>query len=201
LPSALAPLRRRTLPGVLLLLLAAPAEAGPPQRYSLDPAGSAVTARVAFFGLASRTAHFPELSGAIALTPASSATIDLDVTIDARALTAGDRVTLDRLRGPSFFDVGRHPAIRFAGRTMRMTGRRTADIPGELTARGITKPATLRVTFDRAPEEQSGRDAIGLTGRMTIDRRDFGMNAYSLIVGNRVTIELTARMVPVSPRP
>jgi len=187
-------IHRRILAAAALLLLVA---AGSPQhRYRIDPAGSQVSAKVAFFGLASKTAGFPEMSGGIALEPDRLDAIDLDVTLDARRLVAGDSVTLARLKGPSFFDVEHYPTVRYVGRRMTMRSDRTADVEGEITARGVTRPAILAVTFDRPPAAATGREPISLTGRTTIDRRQFGMTAYSLIVGRHVTITIRARMVP-----
>ena len=181
---------------IAAFVMGAPASTEEPRRLVLDAAQSAVSARVAFFGLASKTAHFPEVSGGIQLDADRPGAVDLDVTLNARALRAGDGKTLARLRGPNFFDVEHYPSVHFAGRAMRMTGPRTADVTGELTARGVTRREVLRVIFDRDPGAISGREPITISGTMTINRRDYGMTAYSLIVGNRVTISIRARMVP-----
>ena len=121
---------------------------------------------------------------------------DLDVEIDARRLTAGDSLTLARLKGKDFFDVERYPTVRFAGRTMQMTGPTSATVAGEVTARGVTRPAVLAVTFRDPPARATGRDPIELSARTVIDRRAFGMTAYSAIVGRKVTITIKARMTP-----
>ncbi len=184
----------RAIAAAALLLLTA--NSSPVYRYALDQAGSEVTAKVAFFGLTSKTAGFPRMRGSIALSADTPERIDLDVTLDARALTAPDKVTLERLRGPNFFDVARYPAITFTGRTMTLTSARDATVDGEITARGVTRPARLTVRFDTPPGEATGRAPIGLTATTTIDRRDFGMTAYPLIVGRNVTIRIRARMVP-----
>ena len=176
--------------------VAIPALAGQVHRFNLDGANSAVSARVSFFGIASKTAQFPEISGGIQLDPARLGPIDLDVTLNARALKAGDSVTLGRLKGPRFFDVEHYPTIRFAGRLMRMTGQRTANVDGDLTARGVTRHEVLHVTFEQEPSQISGREPVSFAAIMAIDRRNYGMTAYSLIVGNRVSIAIRARMVP-----
>lgn len=180
--------------GVLLAAATAPADHG--WRYALDAATSQVSARVAFMGLASRTARFPAVSGSVALQPGRDDAMEIDVVLDARALRADDAVTLSRLKGPAFFDVERHPTIRFTGHAMRRTGERTAEVAGELTARGVSRPQVLAVTFERPIGQANGREAMGLAGRMTIDRRQYGMIAYSPIVGNRVDVEIRTRMVP-----
>lgn len=168
----------------------------PSYRYQIDPARSDVSAKVGFFGLASKTARFPQMSGRIALSPSRLDTIDLDVEIDARRLTAGDAVTLSRLKGKDFFDVERYPTVRFSGQRMQMTGPRTASVSGAVTARGVTRPAALTVNFRDPPAQASGRDPVELTARTVIDRREFGMTAYSAIVGRKVTITINARLMP-----
>lgn len=184
---------RLALAAVLVLATAA---STPTYRYRLDEGGSQVSARVAFFGLSSKTAHFPKMSGGIALSPDRLDAIDLEVTLDARALTAGDSVTLGRLRGEKFFDVEHQPIVQFSGQRMTMTGPVTATVAGEITARGVTRPAALAVTFAQPPASATGREPINLTARTRIDRHAFGMTAYSMIVGRTVTITIDARMVP-----
>lgn len=184
---------------LFLLALFAPMLLGaatPTYRYQIDAPRSSVDAKVAFMGLASKSARFPRMSGGIHLTPDRLDAIDLDVTLDARALTAGDKTTLERLRGKDFFNVERYPAIRFAGNRMTMTGRTTARVEGQITARGITRPATLAVTFAQPPVSATGQEPIKLSAQTTINRHDFGMTAYSVVVGKKVTITINARMVP-----
>lgn len=184
----------RAFPALALLLLIG--AAGPSHRYRIDGPASSVTARVAFFGLASKTARFPAMEGSIALQPGQLDSIDLDVTLDARRLTAGDSVTLARLKGKDFFDVERYPTVHFSGQRMTMQGNRAAIVEGEITARGVTRPARLNVTFAQPPAQASGREPIALVARTTIDRRQFGMTAYSWVVGRNVAITINARMVP-----
>lgn len=182
----------------LLLLLAALSlanTASAPQRYILDTAASSVSARVPFFGLASKTARFPRMAGAVTIVPGAPEQAVIDVTFDATAIEAPDSVTLARLRGEKFFWVEKYPTIRFIGRSLKLSNATRGTVAGELTARGVTRPATLVVVFDGDPVAQVGKP-VSFTGTTTIDRRAFGMKSYQLIVGNKVDITLRARMVP-----
>jgi len=193
----MATLQHMTRPILLQLLAMGLMGAAPaPQSYRLDEARSSVAARVAFFGLASKTAHFPRPSGRAELSPDRPDMIGLVVDIDARALTAPDPVTLSRLRGPAFFDVEHHPRVRFAGSRMAMTSPVTATIAGELTAKGVTRPVTLQVTFAQPPGKAGPQDPIHLTAHATINRRDFGMTAWPLIVGRMVKITIDGWLLP-----
>lgn len=191
--------RLRRMSGLAaILMLAAPAAASTPPTlsYHLASAFSRVDAKVGFFGIGSRTAHFPTVSGSVTLSPAAMETIDLDVAIDARQLTASDSLTTKRLKGEKFFDVDHYPVVRFRGHRLAMTGATTGDVAGELVARGVTRPVTLAVRFSVPPTRATGRESIELAATTTIDRRDFGMTAYSFIVGRKVTIEIDSRLVP-----
>ena len=169
--------------------------AATPLRYTLDARASEVAAKVPFFGLASKTARFPRMEGAVSITPGAPERAMIDVTFDATALEAPDPVTLARLRGEKFFWVEKYPDVRFVGRALRLASATRGTVSGELTARGITRPQVLEVTFEEDPISNPGK-AIRFTGTTTIDRRDYGMKAYPLIVGSKVDITLKARMIP-----
>ncbi|MBN8485661.1 MAG: YceI family protein [Sphingomonadales bacterium] len=180
----------------LVILLGATASAPPAYRYRLDAPGSQVSARVAYFGVGHKTVRFPVMRGALRLVPERTEAIDLDVELDARALDAGGKTDSDYLKGKAFFDVANHPVVRFSGNRMTMTGETTARVDGRITARGVTRPAVLTVTFAQPPARASGRDPIALTATTAINRRDFGMTSYGLIVGKTVKITIRARLVP-----
>ncbi|WDA41458.1 YceI family protein [Erythrobacter sp. BLCC-B19] len=179
----------------LLGLSALAQAASAPLRYTLDASASNVAAKVPFFGLASKTARFPRMEGAVTIVPGAPEKALIDVTFDATAIEAPDSVTLERLRGEKFFWVEKYPTIRFVGRSLKLASPTKGTVSGELTARGVTRPASLVVTFTADPIAQAGKP-VSFTGTTTIDRRDFGMKAYQLIVGNKVDITLKARMVP-----
>jgi len=185
----------RTLLLLVLALFALGNTAASPMRYTLDARASEVAAKVPFLGLASKTARFPKMAGTVSITPGAPERAVIDVTFDATALEAPDRVTLERLRGEKFFDVENYPTVRFVGRSLKLTSPTQGKVEGELTARGITRPQVLEVTFEEDPVTSPGKP-IRFTGSTTIDRRDYGMKAYPMIVGSKVDITLKARMVP-----
>ncbi|WP_427963538.1 YceI family protein [Altererythrobacter sp.] len=181
---------------LLLPVLALAFMAAAPLSYTLDADSSDVTAKVAFFGLASKTAGFPKMSGRVTIVPDKPSEALVDVTIDATRLTAPDGVTLKRLRGEKFFWVEKYPTVHFVGHKLTMRDATHGSVEGKLTARGVTRKEELFVDFDRPPTKAPQGQAITLSGEMEIDRRDYGMTAYRFIVGKKVTIRLKARMVP-----
>lgn len=181
------------LPVLALLTLA---NGAAPLTYTLDASASNVSAKVPFFGLSSKTAKFPKMSGRVTIVPGQPERAVIDVTFDATALEAPDSVTLNRLRGKKFFWVEKYPSVRFVGKSLTMKSATKGTVSGQLTARGVTQPQVLEVTFDTDPLTAANGKPVSFTGTTKIDRRKYGMKSYQLIVGNKVDIKLRARMLP-----
>jgi polyisoprenoid-binding protein YceI len=77
--------------------------------------------------------------------------------------------------GPDFFDAERHPEITFRSTAIRLADEGRAEVDGELTIRGVTRPVTASGHY--APPRQSAFGEIaGLQLHTTIDRREFGFD-------------------------
>lgn len=193
------PLFKRAFWLPLIAALCAPllvANTGAPVKYTLDQSNSLLSAKVPFFGLSSKTATFPKVRGTATIVGNDPSKAEIDVTWDATAITAPDTVTLNRLKGESFFWVDEYPAIRFTGRSLNMTSATKGTMTGRLTARGVTRDQTLSVKFDRNPLTAGANTPLNFTATAKIDRRNYGMKSFQLIVGNKVNINLRARIVP-----
>lgn len=181
---------------ILAALLFQPATAAAAHEWRLDAATSQVHAAVPFLGFGRRTARFPAVTGSLVADPAEPGRFGLEVIIDARQLAASDALTTSRLRGPGFFDVAHFPTVRFSGERLTLRSPVSGDVAGRLTARGITRPLTLAVSFARPIGRAAPGETIELTASGRLDRRDFGMRAYPLIVGSQVTLNIRARLEP-----
>jgi polyisoprenoid-binding protein YceI len=75
--------------------------------------------------------------------------------------------------GPDFFDAERHPEITFRSTAVRLAGDGRAEVDGELTIRGVTRPVTASGHY--APPRPAGfGEVAGLELQTTLDRREFG---------------------------
>ena len=79
------------------------------------------------------------------------------------------------LQSPEFFDVERHPELRFESRELERTGDDLV-VRGDLTIRGITKPVELTGTVAGPLTDAYGRERINLDVSTTVDRTEFGLN-------------------------
>ena len=167
-----------------------------PVDYRLDPARSDVQAKVAFFGIASKTARFPDIQGGISIDPAEPRRVDMRISIDARTLRASDSTTRRRLVGEGFFWADRYPTIEYRADRMAIDGPREGRVGGKLTARGVTRPLVLKVEFDRPIADIRGTEPVTIVARGHIDRTDYAMDDFRSIVGDTVELQIRARMVP-----
>jgi polyisoprenoid-binding protein YceI len=79
------------------------------------------------------------------------------------------------LLSPEFFDAERHPDVTFASKAIRRSGD-DVEIDGEITIKGITKPAKLTGTASGPAIDHFGAHRFGLQLQTTVDRTEFDMN-------------------------
>jgi polyisoprenoid-binding protein YceI len=79
------------------------------------------------------------------------------------------------LLGPEFFDAERHPEITFRSTEIHLAGDGQAEVDGELTIRGVTRPVTARGNY-ASPRPSPYGEVAGLQLRTSVDRREFGLN-------------------------
>jgi polyisoprenoid-binding protein YceI len=75
---------------------------------------------------------------------------------------------------PEFFDAERHPVLTFSGDLSRDGDRATVE--GEITLKGITRPATLEGTIVGPAVDHFGKTRVGLKLETVVDRTQFDIN-------------------------
>ncbi len=164
------------------LLFAGAALAAPPQsgKYTLEPNHAQVMFGVSHFGYSNYYGQFPGSTGTLTFDGADPAKSQLDVTIPvASVLTASPKLN-DELKSADWFDAGKYPAMTFHSTKITVTGATTADVAGDLTMHGVTKPVVLKATFRREGvfpmnhKYMIGFDAVG-----HLKRTDFGVSKYA----------------------
>ena len=108
---------------------------------------------------------------------------DFDATLAGGTLAGSARIESIQLKeenlrahllSPEFFDAERHPVVRFSGELSRDGD--AAKIDGEITIKGVTRPAILRGTLTGPQTDPYGNTRYGLDLKTKIDRTEFGLN-------------------------
>ena len=117
----------------------------------------------------------------------------ISVVIDATAVDSGVDVFDDHLNGERFFDTAKFPQITFQSTSVKKTGADTGTVTGDLTIKGVTKPVTLDVKFNKdAFDEKDSSSKIGFSGTTSINRSDFGIDFLVPNVGDNIDIVIEA---------
>ncbi|GGC98696.1 YceI family protein [Aquisalinus flavus] len=117
----------------------------------------------------------------------------LDVTIDATSVDTGVDDFNTHLNSSDFFNTAEYPQISFTSTALEVTGPESGILTGDLTIRDTTMPVTMDVTINKAGFEERGNvHKLGFSGRTTVLRSDFGLDAYVPNVSDEVDIIVEA---------
>ena len=164
-----------------------------PTNYVLQPDISDVRFDVPF-GPDLITGSFPISRADLTLdfdnVAASTVVVDLDVV----GAKASFPFAANAMRGPKVLDAQTYPTIHFVSQKVARDGK-DAIITGDITLRGVTKPAILRATIWRQAGHEAG-DLTALTIRLTgqLNRLDFGAAGWADMVGDTVNLDIMARI-------
>jgi len=155
-----------------------PANTAPAGLYKIDGAHTNLTFRVSHLGYSHYTADFDKVDGKLQFDPANAAAMTVEATIDPKSLDISAPPTgfHNELMGKTWFNAASFPTIGFKSTKVVLTGPKTADVTGDLTLHGVTKPVTLAATFNGGNAANAYDGArIGFSARGTLKRSDFGM--------------------------
>ncbi len=167
--------------------------------YVLDPAHSKITWSVDHMGFSTYIGQFTGVDARLTIDPDRLSATALTATV--RTDTVGTfHDGLDaHLKNADFLDVSNHPTATFRSTSVKRTGASTADITGDLTLRGVTRPVTLEAEFNQAGVNPLDKTyTLGFDGKAVIKRSDFGVSYGLPAVGDEVTLNLAAefKLVP-----
>ena len=165
-----------------------------PGLWVLDP----TAASVGFTGKASRlaptvAARFAGVTGSVLVREDVSASA-VDVEVDVTTMTSGTRAWDELVAAVDPFEVETFPTATYRSTGITWYGDR-ADVEGELTLRGVTRPVPLTARYEVSAD--GGR--LTLTAEGVVDRADFGIRCdvpgAALIIPRRMTLQIAVEAV------
>jgi len=148
--------------------------------------------------------HFKDVHGRLEFDPDSPATLAMQATLSASAIWTGEPHRDEHLRSADFLDVANHATITFQSTKAERVGASDYAVTGDLTIRGVTRPATLDLRYLgrwRTPYNEARVTRVGFTGATRINRHDFGVSWNSpmenagLVVGDEVLITVDVEAI------
>jgi len=178
---------------------AAEAQAPPQVRsgdYRLDESHAKILWSVSHFGFSTYYGEFTDFDAQLRLDAANPEASRLTARIVTASVATHNEALDAHLKSADFFDIPNHAEARFVSTGVRPTGPTTAEVTGQFTMLGQTRPLTLDVTFNKAGDNRAGIYTAGFSASGTIRRSDYGMDYGLPAVGDEITLTISGEFNP-----
>jgi polyisoprenoid-binding protein YceI len=145
----------------------------PAGSWQLDKIHSTAGFEVKHMVVATFRGSFEDINAQLVTGPEGEPKLSGTVAVDS--IQARDEDLAAHLRSPEFFDLERHPEIRFESTSFRTDGDQVI-VDGDLTIKGVTKRVEARGTLSGPHTGLGGADRVGLELETVVDRTEFGLN-------------------------
>ena len=182
---------------LVTVLMTAVAPSARAERFEFDPRRTEVRF-VYKMAYSTQRGRFTKVSGTLDYDDAAPEKTKVSASIAAASLTTGEALVDNELKGAAFFNVKASPTIAFKSLSVKPHSAAAADVSGEITVNGITKPVMLKVSLkphnDPARKHDAGAREFIATTR--IQRSAFNMTDYQSMVDDDIDIEIAAIVRP-----
>ena len=157
--------------------------------YAIEPTHTRVLFSVSHLGFSTWYGDFPNADGTLTLDPKHPAAAKLDVTLPVASVSTTNTVLDGELKGAEWFDAAKFPTATFHSTKVALTKTGHADVTGDLTLHGVTRPVVLHVSFNGAGVNPMDKHyTAGFEARGVIKRSDFGVTKYVPLVSDQVEL-------------
>ena len=161
--------------------------------YKLESSHARILFSVSHMGFSTWYGDFSGAAGSLTLDPRNAAADALEVTIPVASVSTTNTVLDGELKAPDWFDAAQFPTISFKSTKVTLTSATTAQVTGDLTFHGVTRPVTLDATFKASGANiMTKAFTIGFEVKGHIKRSDFGVKKYVPLIGDDVDLIISA---------
>lgn len=180
--------------------------------YKLDATHAALLWSFKHNDISNYTGRFQALDATLNLDPKHIDKSSIEFSIDPKSVqtsypadykafhkdSAYQNWDEDISRNPDFLNSDKFPNITFKSTKVKQTGPLTAQVTGNLTFLGVTKPVTMNATFigGIASHPFMKVPAVGFAAEGHFNRKDFGLEPGP--VGEEITIRFDGEFVQQS---
>ena len=163
------------------------------ETYHFDKAHTNILWFISHIGFSNSMGQFMDYDGQIILDHDNPARSSVTITLRTASIMTGQEKFDTHLKSPDFFNVEKYPTATFASTKVTLLKDDRAEIDGDFTLLGVTKPLTLKVRFNkRAMDIPTNKMRSGFSVKTTIKRSLWGMKYYLPFIGDDVIIRIEA---------
>ena len=165
--------------------------------YKLDPAHGKITWSVSHLGFSTYYGQFINVAADLTIDSANPSASTLTATVPLADVAPNSDGLKAHLQTPDFFDVAQFPTATFEATSIVVDDddATEADVTGNLTLHGVTRPVVLEVKFNQAGPSMGGVYKVGFDGETTIKRSEFGMTFGLPAIGDEVELHIEGEFI------
>ncbi|MCQ4287426.1 YceI family protein [Pseudomonas stutzeri] len=143
--------------------------------YVIDKKGqhAFVNFKISHLGYSWLWGTFKDFEGSFSFDAAQPEASKVEVTLQTASVDSNHAERDKHLRSEDFLSVSEHPTATFESTAVKSTGEGTADITGDLTLNGVTKPVVIAAKFIGEGKDPWGGYRAGFEGTTTLKLKDF----------------------------
>jgi len=169
--------------------------------YTVDPTHTRIGFRARHAMVTTIRGSFQEFEGRAHLDVADPGASSVALRISTASVDTGQADRDDHLRSADFFDVERHPDIRFASTQVEQVEEDVFRVTGDLSIKDVTRPATVDFTLTGSAQDPFGSTRVGFEGSLVVRRAEWGLtwntplDTGGVLVSDKVQIEFDVSVV------
>jgi polyisoprenoid-binding protein YceI len=149
--------------------------------YTVDKTGqhAFVDFKISHLGYSYITGTFKDIDGTFSFDAAKPEDSKIEFNVNTASVFTNNAERDKHISSKDFLKVADFPKATFKSTSVKTTGKNadgkvTADVTGDLTIAGVTKPIVVKATFLGEGKDPWGGYRAGFEGNFSIKRSDFG---------------------------
>ncbi|MFJ2365466.1 YceI family protein [Pseudomonas sp. NPDC087697] len=145
--------------------------------YTIDKEGNHafVDFKISHLGYSFIHGTFKDWNGKFNFDAKAPEASKIDVVLKTASIDTNHAERDKHIRTPDFLDAAKFPEAKFVSTSVKSTGEKTADVTGDLTLHGVTKPVVFKATFNGEGKDPWGGYRAGFNGTTTLQLSEFGI--------------------------
>ena len=143
--------------------------------YAIDKQGqhAFVNFKISHLGYSWLYGTFKDFDGTFSFDAANPEASKVNVTLKTASVDTNHAERDKHLRSADFLNVSKHDTATFESTSVKSTGEGSADVTGNLTLNGVTKPVVIAAKFIGEGQDPWGGYRAGFEGTTTLKLKDF----------------------------
>ncbi|MBC3364302.1 YceI family protein [Pseudomonas sp. SWRI154] len=144
--------------------------------YVVDKEGqhAFVDFKISHLGYSYITGTFKDIDGKFSFDAAKPEASKIEFNVNTASVFTNHAERDKHIASADFLNASKFGKATFVSTSVKSTGANTADVTGDLTLLGVTKPIVVKATFLGEGKDPWGGYRAGFEGTTTIKRSDFG---------------------------